>query len=64
VSSFAAGASGIIGFSLLLTGGLVYTAGAILYAKGKAHKWLHSIFHLCCLLGSVFHILCVLLFVI
>ena len=55
---------GIIGFSLLLMGGVIYTVGAILYAKGKGRKWLHSVFHLCCLLGSVCHILCVLLFVI
>ena len=55
---------GVVGFSLLLAGGVVYTAGAVLYAKGKNHKWFHSIFHLCCLLGSVMHILCVLLFVI
>jgi len=55
---------GTVGFLLLVSGGIVYTVGALLYAKGKAHKWLHSIFHLCCLLGSVLHILCVLLFVI
>jgi len=55
---------GPAGFSLLVAGGVVYTVGAILYGKGKNHKWLHSVFHLCCLLGSVLHILCVLLFVI
>jgi len=55
---------GPIGFSLLVSGGIVYTVGAILYGKGKKHKWMHSVFHLCCLLGSVLHILCVLLFVI
>ena len=55
---------GIAGFLLLVAGGVVYTVGALLYAKGKNHKWLHSVFHLCCLIGSVLHILCVLLFVI
>jgi len=55
---------GPIGFSLLVAGGVVYTVGAVLYGKGKQHKWMHSIFHVCCLLGSVLHILCVLLFVI
>lgn len=55
---------GPIGFWLLVGGGIVYTVGAILYGKGKKHKWMHSIFHLCCLLGSVMHILCILLFVI
>lgn len=55
---------GVVGFSLLVLGGVVYTVGAVLYGKGKNHKWMHSVFHLCCLLGSVLHILCVLLFVI
>ena len=55
---------GVVGFLLLVLGGVVYTVGAILYGKGKKQKWMHSVFHLCCLIGSVLHILCVLLFVI
>jgi hemolysin III len=54
---------GVGGFTLLVSGGIVYTIGAILYAKGKQHKWFHSIFHLCCFLGSLLHILCVLIYV-
>ena len=54
---------GVGGFTLLVLGGVIYTIGAILYAKGRYQKWFHSIFHLCCLLGSVAHILCVLIYV-
>lgn len=38
----------------ILLGGIVYTAGAVLYGLGKTHRWMHSIFHLCCLAGTVF----------
>ena len=39
------------GFWLLLAGGLSYTVGAILF--GIKRKWLHSIFHVFVVLGSV-----------
>lgn len=39
------------GFWLLLLGGVSYTLGAVLFAIKK--KWLHSIFHLFVVLGSV-----------
>ncbi len=55
---------GTTGFLLLLSGGIVYTIGALLYGLGKKHKWMHSIFHLACVLGSLLHVLCVLLFVV
>lgn len=54
---------GITGFSLLLGGGIFYTVGAILYGLGKKKKWMHSIFHVCCVISSVMHLLCVLLYV-
>ncbi len=57
-------ALGILGFTLLLGGGIVYTIGAIFYVVGKKRKWMHSIFHLACVLGSLLQLLCVLLFVI
>lgn len=41
---------GTVGFSLLLAGGIVYTVGAIFYGLGKKHKWMHSIFHLGCVI--------------
>ncbi len=55
---------GTAGFVLLLSGGIVYTIGAILYGVGKKHKWMHSIFHLACVLGSVLHFLCVVMYVV
>lgn len=55
---------GIGGFILLLSGGIVYTIGAILYGVGKKHKWMHSIFHIACVLGSLLHFLCVLIYVV
>ncbi len=52
------------GFVLLLLGGIFYTIGAILYGVGKKKKYMHSIFHLFIVIGSILHFLCILLFVI
>lgn len=56
-------ALGISGFILLLGGGIVYTLGAVAYGLGKKHKWMHSIFHVACVVGSLLHFFCILLFV-
>lgn len=55
---------GKVGFTLLLLGGIAYTIGAILYGLGKKKKWMHSIFHVACIIGTVLQVLCVMLFVI
>ena len=55
---------GMTGFILLLSGGIVYTIGAVLYGIGKKRKYVHSVFHLCVVLGNLLHMLCVLLYVI
>lgn len=55
---------GIKGCILLVSGGVVYTIGAILYGVGKKHKYMHSIFHLCIFLGSLLHFFCILFYVI
>ena len=55
---------GKTGFILLLAGGIVYTIGALLYGLGKKHKWMHSIFHLACVFGSLLHVFCILFYVI
>lgn len=55
---------GWTGFILLLSGGIVYTIGAVLYGIGKKRKYVHSVFHLCVVLGNLLHMLCVLLYVI
>ena len=55
-------AIGMTGFILVLSGGICYTVGSILYGLGKKKKWMHSIFHLFVLAGSICHLLAVLLF--
>lgn len=55
---------GLTGFILLLLGGISYTIGAIIYGLGKKHKWMHSIFHIACIIGSLLHFLCILIYVI
>ena len=50
------------GFALLVAGGIVYTAGCAFYLMKKI-KYMHSIWHLFVLGGSVCHFLCVILYV-
>ena len=54
----------IPGFILVLSGGIVYTIGALFYGLGKKKKWMHSIFHLACVFGSLLQFLCILLYVV
>lgn len=42
-----------IGILFTLLGGIIYTIGAILYGIGKKKKYMHSIFHIFCILASV-----------
>lgn len=51
------------GFLLLLSGGIVYTIGAILYGIGTKCRYMHSIFHFFVLIGSILQALCILLYV-
>lgn len=41
------------GFLFLLSGGIAYTIGAVLYGLGKKKKWMHSVFHIFVVIGSV-----------
>lgn len=41
------------GFILLLSGGIAYTLGAILFGIGVKVKWMHSVFHIFVVIGSV-----------
>lgn len=50
------------GFLLLLSGGIAYTIGSILYGLGKKRKWMHSVFHLFVNLGALLQFLAVLLY--
>ena len=52
------------GFWLLLTGGIAYTVGAVLYAVGKRRRYAHTAFHVFTVIGSLLHFLCILLYVV
>ena len=54
---------GVGGTVFLVAGGIIYSLGAILYGLGIKHKWMHSIFHLFILLGSLLQFFCILLYV-
>ena len=53
------------GMWLLLSGGIAYTIGAILYLIGKKTKtrYMHSVFHIFCLIGSALHFISIALYV-
>lgn len=52
------------GIVLLITGGVAYTIGAVLYGIGKKVKYMHSVFHFFVLAGSILHYFCILLYVV
>ena len=54
-------ALGLWGSVLLLTGGIAYTAG-LLFFRSKA-RYMHAIWHLFVLAGSILHYFCILFFV-
>lgn len=51
------------GTVLLFAGGFFYTLGAVLYGLGKKHRYMHSVFHLFVLAGSILHFFMILLYV-
>ena len=52
------------GLILLITGGIAYTIGAILYGIGSKKKYFHSIFHFFVLAGSTLQFLSILIYVV
>lgn len=52
-----------IGFWLLVVGGICYTIGAVFYTCTKKKKYMHSVFHLWVLVGSIFQFFSIYLFV-
>ena len=52
------------GFLLLLSGGIAYTIGSVLYGLGKKRKWMHSTFHIFVVLGALLQYFAVLLYAI
>ena len=53
---------GLWGTLMLLAGGIFYTVGIIFYSGKK--KYMHSVWHIFVLMGSICHILCVLFWII
>ena len=49
--------------TLLISGGVAYTIGAILYGIGSKKKYFHSVFHFFCLIGSALHFFAIYLYV-
>ena len=52
------------GIMFLLSGGIVYTIGAVLYGIGKKVKYMHSVFHLFVLGGCILQSFSILLYAI
>lgn len=52
-------------FVFLLTGGIFYTIGAVIYAAGKrsGRKYMHSVFHIFVDIASIMHSLGIIIFV-
>ncbi|MBQ8533788.1 MAG: hemolysin III family protein [Clostridia bacterium] len=56
-------AMGQIGFWFLLSGGIFYTVGAVMYGIGKKKKFMHSVFHIFTVLGSILQYISIIGFV-
>ena len=52
------------GLIWLLAGGLAYTVGAVLYGLGRTVRYMHAIFHLFVIAGSVLQFVCIYFYVI
>lgn len=50
------------GFLLLLAGGIAYTIGAVLYGIGSKMRWMHSVFHIFVVFGSILQFLSIFLY--
>ncbi len=53
----------LAGLLWLLAGGIAYTIGAILYGLGKSHRYMHSIFHLFVVAGSILQFICIVFYI-
>lgn len=60
---YAVEAMTLTGFLLLLSGGIAFTIGAVLYAIGKRVRYMHCVFHVFVLIGCILQFLSILLFV-
>ena len=53
---------GTSGFYWLLAGGIAYTIGAVLFGMGKKLRWMHSVFHIFVILGSLLQYLAIVVY--
>lgn len=58
-------AVGTVGFLWLLAGGISYTIGAVLYGlAGKfGYRYMHSVFHIFVVIGSILQYFCIILYI-
>lgn len=54
---------GSMGTGFMLLGGISYSIGACFYGIGHKLKYMHSVFHLFCVVGSLLHVVSVLCFI-
>lgn len=54
---------GPVGFGWLLAGGIVYTIGAVIFGIGSKVRWMHSVFHIFVVAGSVLQAVAVIWYV-
>ena len=52
------------GVVFLVLGGISYTIGAVLYGIGKKKRYMHSVFHIFIVIGSLLHFFCIFFYVI
>lgn len=52
------------GLMWLLAGGIAYTIGAVIYVIGKKKRYMHSVFHIFCLIGSILQFVCIFFYII
>ena len=50
------------GFLFLLSGGIAYTIGAVLYGVGVKKRWMHSVFHIFVVIGSLLQMISILFY--
>jgi hemolysin III len=51
------------GFLWLLAGGVFYTAGIVFFALDQRYPWMHGVWHLFVLAGSISHYVAILVYV-
>ena len=52
-----------VGFLWLLAGGIFYTSGIVFYALDRRYPWMHGVWHLFVLAGSISHYVAILVYV-